>query len=187
VLLALAATAHHALAAPDARRPELIVGHGVLGRLLARVVLADGGPPPVVWERNPDRAAGAAGYRVLSPEADARRDYASVYDVSGDARILDTLMQRIAPGGAICLAGFYSEPVQFDFAPAFMREARLRVAAEWRKADMQAVSALVDSGRLDLDGLITHAEPADAAADAYRTAFTDPACLKMILDWRGLS
>jgi 3-hydroxyethyl bacteriochlorophyllide a dehydrogenase len=26
--------------------------------------------------------------------------------------------------------------------------------------------------------------PAAAAGEAYRTAFTDPACTKMVLDWR---
>ncbi|MCX7931903.1 MAG: alcohol dehydrogenase catalytic domain-containing protein, partial [Rhodovarius sp.] len=41
VLLALAATARHALAGGPL--PELIVGHGVLGRLLARLILAEGG------------------------------------------------------------------------------------------------------------------------------------------------
>ncbi|WP_404326071.1 hypothetical protein [Aerophototrophica crusticola] len=44
---------------------------------------------------------------------------------------------------------------------------------------------LVESGRLSLDGLITHRLPAREADAAYRTAFGDPACLKMILDWRG--
>ena len=44
VLLALAATAYHALAAKHATPPELIVGHGVLGRLLARVAIACGLP-----------------------------------------------------------------------------------------------------------------------------------------------
>ena len=39
VLLALAATAQHALAAQGANPPELIVGHGVLGRLLARIAV----------------------------------------------------------------------------------------------------------------------------------------------------
>src|SRR3954462_347731 len=34
ILLALAATAWHAMAAPGATPPDLIVGHGVLGRLL---------------------------------------------------------------------------------------------------------------------------------------------------------
>jgi 3-hydroxyethyl bacteriochlorophyllide a dehydrogenase len=83
------------------------------------------------------------------------------------------------------LAGFYSEPLSFSFAPAFMREARIRIAAEWKEPDLIAVTQLVESGRLSLDGLITHRREADHALDAYRTAFGDPACLKMILDWRN--
>ena len=43
VLLALAATAYHAVAAPGCAYPDLIVGHGVLGRLIARLVTALGG------------------------------------------------------------------------------------------------------------------------------------------------
>jgi 3-hydroxyethyl bacteriochlorophyllide a dehydrogenase len=39
-------------------------------------------------------------------------------------------------------------------------------------------------GRLSLDGLITHREEAQAADRAYRQAFGDADCLKMILDWR---
>ena len=42
-----------------------------------------------------------------------------------------------------------------------------------------------DSLQLSLDALITHRAPAQDADAAYRTAFNDPACLKMILDWRG--
>jgi 3-hydroxyethyl bacteriochlorophyllide a dehydrogenase len=183
VLLALAATAQHAIDGSQVV-PELIVGHGVLGRLLARLsVLA--GSEPTVWERNPDRAAGALGYRVLDPAADPRRDYATVCDVSGDPAILDTLVARLAPGGEIVLAGFYAEPLAFAFPPAFMREARIRVAAQWRDEDLATARALIESGRLSLDGLITHARRADEADAAYRTAFGDPACLKMILDWRA--
>ena len=65
-----------------------------------------------------------------------------------------------------------------------MREARLRVAAEWREPDLAAVAAMAESGALSLDGLITHRCDASQADGAYRTAFGDPACLKMILDWR---
>jgi 3-hydroxyethyl bacteriochlorophyllide a dehydrogenase len=185
VLLALAATAQHAIAGPGAQPPDLIVGHGVLGRLLARLAVLAGGAP-VVWEKNPQRSAGAAGYTVVDPDADERRNYHSICDVSGDAGLLDQLIGRLAPGGEIVLAGFYSEPLSFAFAPAFLRELRLRVAAEWQRADLDAVRLLAESGRLSLDDLITHREPADRAATAYRTAFTDPACLKMILDWRAI-
>lgn len=185
VLLALAATAYHALATPGARLPDLIVGHGVLGRLLARITVALGGAPRV-WETQAARRGGASGYEVLAPDADARRDYLSVYDVSGDAQILDTLVARLAPGGEIVLAGFYSDRLSFAFAPAFMREARLRVAAEWKSGDVQAVQELVRSGALSLAGLVTHRQNAAEAPSAYRQAFNDPNCLKMVLDWRDL-
>lgn len=184
VLLALAATAHHAVSALNARLPELIVGHGVLGRLLARVAIAKGGRP-VVWEQRAERASGADGYDVIRPDADPRRDYTSIYDVSGDSGLLDTLVQRSARGAEIVLAGFYEERVGFAFPPAFMKEVRLRIAAEWQPSDLQAVSGLVAAGRLSLDGLVTHRTTARDAGSAYETAFTDPGCLKMVLDWRG--
>ena len=182
VLLALAATARHAMAGFVV--PELIVGHGVLGRLLARLAVLAGGAP-VVWERNEARFEGALGYRVIDPANDARKDYRAIYDVSGDAGLLDTLVTRLAPGGEIVLAGFYSERPSFSFPPAFMREARFRIAAQWQPEDLAAVRDLAAEGRLDLDGLITHRAPAPSAPDAYRTAFEDPACLKMVLDWRA--
>lgn len=184
VLLALAATARHALAAPGARPPELIVGHGVLGRLLARVALAEGAFAPTVWERDAARAQSDGLYTVVAPDDDPRRDYRAVYDVSGDAAILDGLLDRLAPGGEITLAGFYPGALSFDFPKAFMREARFRIAAEWKDSDMKAVLAHIDAGRLSLDGLVTHRQDAAEAAQAYRRAFEDTACLKMILDWR---
>ena len=185
-LLALAATAVHAINRPGAGLPDLIVGHGVLGRLLARATIALGGAP-VVWERNPERRAGAMGYTVLDPDADARRDYPSIYDVSGDETLIDSLIARLKPGGELVLAGFYERPIRFDFPPAFMREARLRIAAEWQPDDLALTQRLIDGGHLSLDGLITHTEPASNAEAAYRTAFGDARCLKMILDWRDHS
>ncbi|MBK1694872.1 chlorophyll synthesis pathway protein BchC [Chromatium weissei] len=183
VLLTLAATAYHAIAGAQI---DLIVGHGVLGRLLARIVVAlDSSAPPVVWETNAARHVGADGYSVISPDDDSRRDYRCICDMSGDATILDRLIARLARGGEIVLAGFYHQPVAFTFPPAFMREARFRIAAEFQPADLAAVQALLDAGKLSLDGLITHRVPATEAASAYRTAFGDSTCLKMILDWRN--
>ncbi|MGE5153831.1 MAG: chlorophyll synthesis pathway protein BchC, partial [Bdellovibrio bacteriovorus] len=181
----LTATAYHAVSAPQARQPELIVGHGVLGRLIARLALLMGGEPPVVWETDPERAQGAQGYPVMTPDQDPRQDYRAIYDVSGDSALLDTLIGRLASGGEITLAGFYSQPLSFSFPPAFLREARLRVAAEWREPDLREAKGLVESGQLSLDGLITHRHVATDAESAYRTAFEDPRCLKMILDWRA--
>jgi 3-hydroxyethyl bacteriochlorophyllide a dehydrogenase len=183
VLLALAATAQHAVAAAT---PDLIVGHGVVGRLIARLAVIAGGNP-TVWETNSARRDGATGYGVIDPAADPRRNYGVICDASGDAALLDSLIARLAPAGHIVLAGFYHERLSFAFPPAFMREARLSIAAQWQPADLAAVRGFVAAGQLSLDGLITHRSPARDAVSAYRTAFADAACLKMILDWSAYS
>lgn len=187
VLLALAATAHHALTLPGSDLPQLIIGHGVLGRLCARLVVALGGTAPTVWEQDETRRTGHDHtYELTSADLDPRRDYSSILDVSGDPTILDRLTARLAPRGEIILAGFYDQPLSFSFPQAFMREARFRIAAEFKPHDIAAVNALIASGGLSLNDLITHRSRPDAASAAYATAFADRSCLKMILDWRKL-
>ena len=99
VLLALAATAYHAVSGGGQQAPfeapELIVGHGVMGRLLARLTVAAGLPAPTVWETQAERSAGAEGYTVVQPQDDPRRDYRTIYDVSGDGSLLNGLIQHI--------------------------------------------------------------------------------------------
>lgn len=178
VLVALAATAHHALA--GGALPELVIGNGALGRLLARITAALGASTPVIWESRSDRREACA----IDPQADERRDYRVILDASGDPDVLDLAIPHLAKGGEIVLAGFYSR-LGFAFPPAFMREARLRIAAEFTPADLAAVIAMVAEGKLRLDGLVSHVRQANDAAEAYPAAFDDPACLKMVLDWKG--
>ena len=184
ILLSLAATARHALGGSLPGKSILIVGHGVVGRLLARLLIADGYSAPTVWEQSAQRMTGGVGYTVTTAEACPDATYETIIDASGDGGLLDTLVGRLAKGGEIILAGFYAQPLSFNFAPAFMREARLRIAAEWQPGNLDAVLDHLARGRLSLDGLISHTVPAARAGEAYHTAFTDPACTKMVLDWR---
>jgi len=196
-LLALAATAMHALSA-DARRlgqpatladlaalaPELIVGHGVLGRLLARIVVAIGAPAPTVHETAEARREGANGYACIDPDQDERSGYRRIVDVSGaGGDHLDRLIARLGRQGQLVLAGFYHEPIRFDFAPAFMREINVAIAAEWAPDDLRSVLELLGSGALALDGLISHRAAAADADAAYPEAFRDASRLKTVLDW----
>ncbi len=185
VLLSLAATAYRAVTRSSADMPELVIGHGVLGRLAARIVLALGGPAPLVWEKNPTRLDGAQGYGVETPDATpADRRFKTILDASGDAGAIDGAIRRLTPRGEIVLAGFYAGAINFAFAPAFMNEARLNISAEFDTADLSGALDLIAADRLKLDGLVTSREPASAASAAYSQAFQDPACLKMVLDWR---
>ena len=185
VLLALAATACHALRRmEDLGPPELIIGHGALGRLLARVTEAQYRMTPVVWETAAERREGDHSYTVIDPADDDRRDYRRVCDVSGASLIIDQAVHHLAKGATILLAGFYAAPIQFQFPAAFMREIDLRISAEWQPKDMQTALDLISGGDLSLSGIITHDQPYDSAETAYQQAFSDPRCLKMVLDWR---
>lgn len=181
ILHALAATARHALSGGEP--PDLIIGHGVLGRLLARLTIASGAPAPVVWDNKVSRREGGRGYEVIAPKDDDRTGYRTIYDVSGYADGLDTLVGKLAKGGEIVLAGFYANRLNFAFAPAFRAEARMRVAAEWAAKDMATVQTMIASGALALDGLVSDIRPASEATRAYPEALLDTECLKMVLDW----
>lgn len=181
VLYALAATALHAL--KDGDLPELIVGHGVLGRLLARMTIASGGKPPVVWDNKTERRSGGVGYDVVAPKDDDRRDYHTIVDASGSSDVIDILMGRLGKRGELVLAGFYANRISFAFPAAFRSEARLRVAAEWQPDDLASTRAMIESGELDLSGLVSDVEPAASAEAVYPAAFQASDCLKMVLDW----
>ena len=149
---------------------------------LARLTIAAGGKAPTVWEINEDRQAGATGYDVIHPDADDRRDYGCIYDASGVSSLLDTMVGPPCQGRRDRAGRVLPEPLQFSFPPAFLREARFRIAAEWTREDLVATRDLIDHGALSLSGLITHTVQAEQAESAYQTAFEDPACLKMILE-----
>ena len=106
-------------------------------------------------------------------------------DVSGDGSIPNSLISRLAPGGEVMLAGFCNQGLGFAFAPAFMREATLRIAAQLKKHDLLAVTALVERGALSLEGLITHTFGPGRAREACEVAFGDPQCLKKMIDWQA--
>ena len=184
-LFALAATARHAIAGFGNKMPDVIVGHGVLGRLLARLVMLAGEKPPIVWEKNILRHSGATDYEVVLPEYDERSDYDCIFDVSGDSEILDSLIGRVRKGGEVVLAGFYPDRIGFGFAQAFLKEVSLRVSAEFTPEDVATTKLLIEDGSLSFDGLISDVYSTKNANEAYNIAFNNAECLKMVLDWRN--
>ena len=186
-LFALAATARHAIAGLGNKLPSLIVGHGVLGRLLARLTIAAGGEPPIVWESNPLRADNQTDYEVIDPEKDNSFDHESIYEASGDISVLDKIIPKLKKNGEIVFAGFYSSPISFSFPPAFIKEARFRISAEFNTEDINITRSLLETGALSLEGLITHEKNVNFSQSAYKQSFEDPECLKMVIDWREVA
>jgi len=183
VLLALAATAYHVTQGKKSLQPDLIVGHGILGRLIARIAVMLG-HQPVVWEIDSDRMSGAEGYTVLHPCDDQENKYKNICDASGQVSVLNKLISQLQVGGEITLAGFYDKDIQFNFPNAFMKEAKFRIVAQWASQDLLDVKQLISHGKLSINNLITHHRKPSSISDVYRTAFEDPSCLKMVVDWR---
>ena len=169
--------------------PDLIIGHGVLGRLLARLVISLGGD-----------AAGGLGeqrrtarqWRRATPlrdPADDTSQYRSGADASGDRGIVDRTdaapgtRRRNRPGRAftasrsLCLSRLPSCAKRECASPPNGNPKILLPCATWPQ------SGALSAGRADYPSLA--GQP--GAAEAYRTAFGDPDCLKMILDWRGVT
>ena len=160
----------HRAARPD-RRPRRARpparAHDRGGRLRAAHGLGD--------QRRARRAA-----RRATPWSTRRRrparDYRAIYDVSGDAQILDRLIARLAPGGEIVLAGFYTEPLSLHFrAGLHARGADPRAPPSGSRADLLAVTR-TGRDRAPVARRPDHApRPTPTHADAaYRTAFGDP-------------
>lgn len=72
------------------------------------------------------------------------------------------------------LADCRTKQLQFSLTRALMKEERFLIAL---------TRMLIKNRALGLDYLITNQVAAQGAPDAYRTAFEDPSCLKIILNW----
>ena len=184
-MLALAATANHIFSSSEKSMPDLIVGHGALGRLIARIAKIKGLNPTVI-DTNADRRLGSFNYDVCSPEEINGQSYSCIVDASGNAAELNLLVEKLKFNGELVLAGFYKDLLSFNFVPLFLRETKFRVSAQWLPDDLNTVQKWYASGALSLDGLITQVASANEARKAYDTAFNDSSCLKMVLDWKGL-
>ncbi len=184
-MLALAATANHIFSSSEKSMPDLIVGHGALGRLIARIAKIKGLNPTVI-DTNADRRLGSFNYDVCSPEEINGQSYSCIVDASGNAAELNLLVEKLKFNGELVLAGFYKDLLSFNFVPLFLRETKFRVSAQWLPDDLNTVQKWYASGALSLDGLITQVASANEARKAYDTAFNDSLCLKMVLDWKGL-
>ena len=118
VLFALAATAYHAVSGGGNQEPynppDLIIGHGVMGRLLARLTVAAGYPPPTVWETNaPSAPKAAEGYNVIRPEDDAVTKAIRPSTTSVATRHCSTnSFKEFAQAVKWFLAGFYKDNLQ---------------------------------------------------------------------------
>ena len=134
-LLALGATALHAISPPDSADANFAnaIAEGRFDHRPRRARAAcwralrcfRAACRPSVWEKNPVRTGGAQGYEVLSPEDDARRDYQR--HIRRQRRCRNSRSRDPAAGAARRdhSRGLLRNAELSLFLPPFMREARI--------------------------------------------------------------
>jgi 2-desacetyl-2-hydroxyethyl bacteriochlorophyllide A dehydrogenase len=185
-------------AAPRLGERVLVLGQGVVGLLVARL-LRETGAGMVMTVDGFERRRGlsstfAMADHVLSPEEDVPRRVRELTDgvgadlaveVSGSPAALGTAIDSLAFGGTVVVCSWYgTKPVAVPLGGAFHRR-RLRLVSSqvgtidaalhprWtHRRRLDLASSFLQ--RLNLPALITHRLPLDCAADAYRLVDQQP-------------
>jgi 3-hydroxyethyl bacteriochlorophyllide a dehydrogenase len=193
VILALAATALHGVNLGEIRRTDrvLVLGQGIVGQLAARFARLQGAAHVAVADRVSTRLGASQADQVIDitreslDEAIGEANINVLIEATGSMTALAGGLPLLANHGRVLLLGYYDH-INIPYAPLFMREAQVLVAREWQfgpDGDLPRVRDMLASGELNVSGLLTHRVPLDRIQAAYRLAFEDPCCLKLIVEW----
>lgn len=154
-----------------------VIGLGAVGLCALRSALIQGAATvfavdPVDGRRDKAMAWGAAA--VPAPGAEAvlaatgGRGADAVIDAVGtDASITDAL-NTVRPGGTVSVVGVHDlTPFPFPALSALLRSITLRMTIAPVQRTWAELVPLLQSGRLDLDGIFTRTLPLADAADGY--------------------
>jgi len=158
----------------------LINGCGPVGLVTAQIALALGAAAVVAVEPNAFRRkqAEAIGARVLDPSDDVvgvcrdragpRGGFDVAFEVSGVRGVLPPLLDALRREATLITIGHPSEPAAIDIA-AYVNKKGITVRGIFGRRlwdTWEQLLLLLQSGRLDLDDLVTHRFPLDQAEEA---------------------
>jgi 3-hydroxyethyl bacteriochlorophyllide a dehydrogenase len=188
-LLALAATSLHGVRRLGdlSGKRVAVVGMGAIGQFAARFIAAM--TPAALFEVDTNAArlgriasavAVDAAQTTLAEAVGAPLD--CVVEATGKSEMIAVCAKALKLGGSIGLLSYY-DTLSTPFVDLFVKETTLYVAREWSHADLLAARDMIADGRVDVADLAQSAFPIARYEAAYKTAFEDPATLKVILRW----
>lgn len=191
-----------AVAAHDVRRSRLIagettlvIGGGPIGQLIA-FVAAQTGAHVILAEPNDERRAlaarhGAYAVNPISENLDAivqeRTDGAGadvVFEVAGIAATALDATRHAKVRGRVVMVAIHPQPVPIDLHRVFWRELDILGARVYEREDFERAIALIASGVIPADDLISDIVPLDDAARAFGM-LSDARAMKVLIDVRA--
>ena len=188
-----------AVAVHDVRRASLapgqqvvVVGGGPVGTLIAVVARAAGADVSLV-EVDHDRRALAAklGFRVLDPtdsdvitaisERTSSRGADVAFEVSGSAGGVTTAVDVLGVRGKLVMVAIHTQPREVNLHRFFWRELEMVGARLYERRDFEEAAALIASGVVPAEELISAVVPLDEAAEAF-ASLAHGGVMKVLVD-----
>ena len=166
----------------------LIAGAGPIGLVTAQVARARGATTVAVTDVAPHRLAAAKrnGATAALPAEDlpgAAEDFDAFIDCSGAPSAITAGIRALRPAGRAVLVGMGPDELVLPFA--FVQTREITVTGTFRYANTWPTAiALVASGAVDLDALVTDRFPL-AETEQALNAVTGPTTIKPVIEpWR---
>ena len=170
----------------------LVIGGGPIGALVA-MVARDAGGKVIISEVNPFRLeiAKKLGFDVINPAEEnlvetinartGNKGADVVFEVSGSQAGVDCMTECAATKGRIVMVAIHAKKPEVDMFRFFWRELELIGVRVYEKEDYEKAIAILVSGGVDADTVITDVSGLDEIQTAFETLASSPSALKSLI------
>ncbi len=176
----------------EAGEDAVVIGGGPIGILVA-MVARDAGGNVVISEVNPHRLeiAQKLGFDTINPlETDlkeaienrtAKKGADVVFEVSGTQPGVDAMTQVAATRSRIVMVAIHATKPTIDLFQFFWRELKLIGARVYEPEDYEKAIAVVASGGVDAETVITDVSPLSDIQTAFEALDKSPTAMKSLI------
>lgn len=176
----------------EAGEDVVVIGGGPIGILVA-MVARDAGGNVVISEVNPHRLeiAQKLGFDTINPlESDLNAAIETrtnskgadvVFEVSGTQPGVDAMTQIAATRGRIVMVAIHASKPTIDLFQFFWRELKLIGARVYEPEDYEKAIAVVASGGVDAETVITDVSPLSDIQAAFEALDKSPTAMKSLI------
>jgi len=170
----------------------LVIGGGPIGVLVA-MVARDAGGKVTISEVNPFRLeiAHKLGFETINPAEEdlpqhinaktGRKGADVVFEVSGTQAGVDAMTDCAATKGRIVMVAIHANKPEVDMFRFFWRELELIGVRVYEKEDYEKAIAILVSGGVDADTVITEVNELDDVQSAFESLSSSPSALKSLI------
>ncbi len=170
----------------------VVIGGGPIGILVA-MAARDAGGNVVVSEVNPNRLAIAQqlGFDTVNPsevdlaqqinERTGHKGAEVVFEVSGTQPGVDAMTTVAATRARIVMVAIHAQKPQIDLFQFFWRELKLIGARVYEPEDYEKAIAIIASGGVDADTVITDVSPLSEIQAAFQSLDRSPTAMKSLI------